>query len=102
MKLQEQKLQYWKQMAGKTAADKLLIKKVFRISIIVDIKMLSLQGKISGDIHFDDDEYWTLGSYSGVNLTQVDWWILDTGLLLRGKPHTGRLMNTGHWAPTLG
>ena len=47
-------------------------KKVFRISIIVDIKMLSLQGKISGDIHFDDDEYWTLGSYSGVNLTQVD------------------------------
>ena len=59
-------------MAGKTAADKLLIKKVFRISIIVDIKMLSLQGKISGDIHFDDDEYWTLGSYSGVNLTQVD------------------------------
>ena len=48
--------------------------------------MLSLQGKISGDIHFDDDEYWTLGSYSGVNLTQVDWWILDTGVLLWGKP----------------
>jgi len=29
------------------------------------------QGSISGDIHFDDDEMWTLGSYSGVNLTQV-------------------------------
>ena len=52
-------------------------KKISSIQIIfnffiVDIKMLSLQGKISGDIHFDDDEYWTLGSYSGVNLTQVD------------------------------
>ena len=26
---------------------------------------------MSGDIHFDDDERWTLGSYSGINLTQV-------------------------------
>jgi len=29
------------------------------------------QGDISGDIHFDDDENWTLGSYIGINLTQV-------------------------------
>eukprot|EP00088_Acartia_fossae_P022677 TRINITY_DN23817_c0_g1_i3.p1 TRINITY_DN23817_c0_g1~~TRINITY_DN23817_c0_g1_i3.p1 ORF type:complete len:313 (-),score=47.60 TRINITY_DN23817_c0_g1_i3:90-1028(-) len=29
------------------------------------------QGPVSGDIHFDDDERWTLGSYSGINLTQV-------------------------------
>ncbi|XP_023328890.1 50 kDa hatching enzyme [Eurytemora carolleeae] len=29
------------------------------------------QGEISGDIHFDDDENWTLGSYAGINLTQV-------------------------------
>ena len=33
------------------------------------------KGEMSGDIHFDDDETWTLGSYSGINLTQV---ILDT------------------------
>jgi len=29
------------------------------------------QGRISGDIHFDDGENWTLGSYRGINLTQV-------------------------------
>merc|ERR1719411_1792536 len=29
------------------------------------------QGRASGDIHFDDDENWTLGSYRGINLTQV-------------------------------
>ena len=30
-----------------------------------------MKGEISGDIHFDDDENWTLGSYAGINLTQV-------------------------------
>lgn len=29
------------------------------------------QGRISGDIHFDDGERWTLGSFRGINLTQV-------------------------------
>jgi matrix metalloproteinase-14 (membrane-inserted) len=29
------------------------------------------QGRISGDIHFDDDETWTLGTNEGVNLTQA-------------------------------
>ena len=29
------------------------------------------QGRASGDIHFDDDEFWTLGSFSRINLTQV-------------------------------
>jgi len=29
------------------------------------------QGRISGDIHFDDGENWTLGSFRGINLTQV-------------------------------
>ena len=27
--------------------------------------------KHAGDLHFDDDETWTLGSYSGVNLLQT-------------------------------
>ena len=27
---------------------------------------------LPGDIHFDDGENWTLGSYRGINLTQVE------------------------------
>ena len=27
--------------------------------------------QLLGDIHFDDGENWTLGSYRGINLTQV-------------------------------
>ena len=29
------------------------------------------QGRLSGDIHFDAAEEWTLGSAEGINLTQV-------------------------------
>ena len=41
-----------------------------------------MQGDISGDIHFDDDENWTLGSYIGVNLTQVSALVFLNLLLL--------------------
>ena len=41
-----------------------------RVSLL---KRIYEQGDISGDIHFDDDENWTLGSYIGINLTQVQY-----------------------------
>ena len=41
------------------------------------------QGRVSGDIHFDDDEFWTLGSFTGINLTQVS--ILIQGNYIKEK-----------------
>ena len=46
---------------------------VHKVSLL---KRIYVQGDISGDIHFDDDENWTLGSYIGINLTQVQYAIV--------------------------
>ena len=35
------------------------------------------QGTLSGDIHFDDDEDWTVGSERGTDVIQVDVYLDD-------------------------
>ena len=55
----------------------------------------SFKGEMSGDIHFDDDETWTLGSYSGINLTQV---ILDTEDFMN-KEERGKDPPMKKWTP---
>ena len=50
------------------------------------------QGRASGDMHFDDDELWTLDSFSGINLTQVAVHEIGHGLGLEHTNVSGDIM----------
>ena len=47
------------------------------------IPQFSVQGAISGDIHFDDAENWTVGAEEGTDLVQVALLLLLLQVLLR-------------------
>ena len=44
---------------------------VYQVGLVMAMTMRIIFELFSGDIHFDDGENWTLGSYRGINLTQV-------------------------------
>ena len=48
---------------------------MFKITMTMTIKMMTIiiraPSTLSGDIHFDDDEDWTVGSERGTDVIQV-------------------------------
>ena len=50
----------------------MMVVKVRMVMLVGLVQVVDILIIIPGDIHFDDGENWTLGSYRGINLTQVE------------------------------
>ena len=50
----------------------MMVEKVRMVMLVGLVQVVDILIIIPGDIHFDDGENWTLGSYRGINLTQVE------------------------------